>query len=127
MISSGGRCQSNPAEIQQSELYQKTAAASRRIAKNRASLQTPMPWKSKPVTALQRQLDATQLKLLRANAELELKTVYAERLEILLRERNEVIDLLRDKLEQSRQQIRRLDAEAERYAEMVRLPQRSLN
>ena len=40
-----------------------------------------MPWKSKPATDLQRQLDAAQLKLLRANAELRTRQIYCERLE----------------------------------------------
>jgi hypothetical protein len=86
-----------------------------------------MPWKPKPTSDLERQLAATQLKLLRTNAELELKTIYAERLEILLRERNELIDAQRDRIELLTERNRRLDAEADRLAEMMQPPQRSLN
>ena len=60
-----------------------------------------MPWKPKPVTNLQRQLDAAQLKLLKANTELEHKTGYVSRLEILVAERNACIDALQGRLEQS--------------------------
>ena len=42
-----------------------------------------------------------QLKLLRVNSALRLKTVYAERLEYLLHERSERIDELNGKLEQA--------------------------
>jgi hypothetical protein len=80
-----------------------------------------MPWKPKPVADLQRQLDAAQLKLLKANAELEHKTQCVSRLEILVAERNACIDALHDRIEQLREQNQRLDAEADRLAEMVRL------
>jgi hypothetical protein len=49
------------------------------------------------------------------------KEGYASRLESLVRQRCEVIDALTGKLEQSQAQVRRLDEEAERLAEMVRL------
>jgi hypothetical protein len=46
-----------------------------------------MPWKPKPATDLQREIDTLAIKLLRANSALRLKTLYCERLEYLLRER----------------------------------------
>jgi predicted nuclease with TOPRIM domain len=58
---------------------------------------------------------------LRANAALRLKTVYCERLEHLVQERSERIDELNSKLEQSRAQIRKLDAECEHLADMLRI------
>jgi hypothetical protein len=80
-----------------------------------------MPWKPKPVTDLQRQLDAAQLKLLKANAELEHKAQIVSRLETLVNERNACIDALHGRINQLREQNQRLDAEADRLAEMVRL------
>jgi hypothetical protein len=80
-----------------------------------------MPWRPKPVTDLQRQLDATQAKLLRANDELRTKQIYCERLEHLLHQRCEMIDALHGRIDQLREQNKKLDAEAERLCEMVRL------
>jgi hypothetical protein len=70
-----------------------------------------MPWKPKPVTDLRRQLNAAQLKLLKANAELEHKTQCVSRLEILVAERNACIDALHGRIEQSQERNQRLDAE----------------
>ena len=80
-----------------------------------------MPWKPKPVTDLRRQLNAAQLKLLKANAELEHKTQCVSRLEILVAERNACIDALHGRIDALREQNKRLDQEADRLAEMVRL------
>jgi hypothetical protein len=80
-----------------------------------------MPWKPRAPSDLQRQLDATQLKLLRANAELEHKTQCVSRLEILVAERNACIDALHGRIDQLRDQNRRLDQENDHLAEMVRL------
>jgi len=41
------------------------------------------------------------------------------RLELAIQQRNQTIDTLNHKLEQSRQQCRRLDEEAERYFQML--------
>jgi predicted nuclease with TOPRIM domain len=79
-----------------------------------------MPWKPRAPTDLQRQLDAAQLKLLKANAELEHKIQCVSRLEILVAERNACIDALHGRIEQLQERNRRLDAEADRLAEMVR-------
>jgi hypothetical protein len=79
-----------------------------------------MPWKPKPVTELQRQLDAAQFKLLRANAELEYKAQYVSRLETLVAERNACIDALHGRIEQLRSANHRLDEECEHLAEMMR-------
>jgi hypothetical protein len=83
-----------------------------------------MPWKPRAPTDLQRQLDAAQLKLLKANAELEHKTQCVSRLEILVAERNACIDALHDRLEAARAANQRLEQECEHLADMVRiLPQ----
>jgi hypothetical protein len=68
---------------------------------------------------LQKECEVLQLKLLKANSALANKTQYASRLEFLLHQRSETIDELNGKLEQSREQVRRLDQEAERYYEML--------
>jgi hypothetical protein len=65
--------------------------------------------RSSTETDLQRTCYALQLQLLKANSELRLKTVYAQRLEFLLHQRLETIDQLNARLEQSREQVRHLD------------------
>ena len=70
---------------------------------------------------LQRDINTLQLKLLRANSALRLKTIYAERLELLLRKRTGQIDELNGKIERLREQNKRLDQECEHLVEMVRL------
>ena len=64
-----------------------------------------------------------QLRLLKVNAELKIKSVYAGRLEALLRMRTEKIDELTAQVDQLRMQNRRLDEEAEHLAAMVARPQ----
>ena len=80
-----------------------------------------MPWKPAPVTDLQRQVDALQFKLVRLNRELSDKQQYASRLEYLMRERSKRIDELTGTIDRFREQNRRLDAEADRLCELVRL------
>jgi hypothetical protein len=48
-----------------------------------------MPWKPAAPSDLQRQVDVLSLKVLKLNAELRMKSVYCQRLEHLLHERNE--------------------------------------
>jgi len=84
-----------------------------------------MPWpprrRSSNEVELAREITTLQLKLLKVNSALAIKTRYAERLEFLLAARNARIDQLQGQLEQSRQQVQRLDAECEHLADMVRL------
>jgi hypothetical protein len=68
-----------------------------------------MSWKPAATNDLQRQVDTLAIKLLRANSELRLKTVYCQRLEFPLHQRLETIDALNAKLEQAREQNRRLE------------------
>ena len=85
-----------------------------------------MPWPRRRTPShevqLQRECEVLQLKLLRVNSALRLKTVYAERLEYLLHERSERIDELNGKLEQSRQQVQRLGLENQLLIEMIAAP-----
>ena len=60
--------------------------------------------------------------MLKVNAELRMKTIYAERLEVLLHQRLETIDALKGQLEQSRAQVRRLGLENEVLVEMIAAP-----
>jgi chromosome condensin MukBEF ATPase and DNA-binding subunit MukB len=75
-----------------------------------------MPWKP---ASLEREKHALQMKLLQANAQLRLKTIYAERLEYLLRERLARIDELNGKLEQARTINHRLEQEREHLAGLI--------
>jgi hypothetical protein len=54
------------------------------------------------------------------NSALAIKTQYASRLEYLLHQRTETIDELNGKLEQSREQVRRLDQENDQPVEIIR-------
>jgi len=71
--------------------------------------------------ALERNLDELRTTVIKLRHELTNKEGYAATLELVLRQRMERIDQLNGQLEQVREQNRRLDAEAERLAEMVRL------
>ena len=71
---------------------------------------------------LQKEVTTLQLKLLRTNAELRTKQIYAQRLEFLLQQRSEKIDELHGQLEQSRERIRRLGLENELLAAMIAAP-----
>jgi hypothetical protein len=75
---------------------------------------------------LQKVNDGLRTEILKLRHELTTKQTYAERLEILLRERMERIDDLNGKLEQAREQNKRLKAEAEHLAAMVATPRPSM-
>jgi hypothetical protein len=85
-----------------------------------------MPWPPRRPSShelqLQRECEVLQLKLLKANSELRTKTVYAQRLEYLVHERSERVDELNAKLEQSREQVRRLDLQNQILVEMIAAP-----
>ena len=67
---------------------------------------------------LQRKIHTLQVTLLRTNAELRTKVIYAERLEIALHQRCERID----QLERAHSVNRRLEAECEHLAQLVASP-----
>jgi hypothetical protein len=68
---------------------------------------------------LQREVNTLGIKLLQVNAALRVKTIYCERLELLLRQRNERVDTLYAQLERAYTINRRLEAEAEHLAALI--------
>ena len=79
-------------------------------------------WRSHPnVSQLERNLDELRTTVIRLRHEVANKTGYVGKLEVLLRERLARIDALNGKIEQLRDQNRRLDEENEHLVEMVRL------
>jgi hypothetical protein len=60
---------------------------------------------------LQRKCETLSIKLLRANAELRMKTIYASRLEVLVQERCAMIDALHGRIDQLRDQNKKLEIE----------------
>ena len=76
---------------------------------------------------LKRENDALAIKLLRANSDLKTKTLYAERLEFLLRERMQRIDELTGRLETARATNHRLERECEHLATMLANTNQHLN
>jgi hypothetical protein len=70
-----------------------------------------MLWQPKLSTDLQRQVDTLAIKLLRANSELRLKQVYAQRLEHLLCTRNARIEELTAAIDLLRKRNQHLDLE----------------
>jgi hypothetical protein len=85
-----------------------------------------MPWSprrsSTSEVQLQREVTTLQLKLLKANAALRLKTLYAERLEYLLHERSERIDELIAQVDQLRHSNKKLGLENEILTAMLAAP-----
>jgi hypothetical protein len=71
---------------------------------------------------LQKEVTTLQLKLLRANSALAIKTQYASRLEFLLHERLTKIDELTGTIDQQRERIRRLGVENEILTAMIAAP-----
>jgi hypothetical protein len=84
-----------------------------------AAITCHMPWKQHSVSDWERKVHELQMKLLAANSALRLKTIYAERLEILLRQRNERVDELNAKLEHAYFIHRRLEREAEHLSRII--------
>ena len=70
---------------------------------------------------LQRRCETLSIKLLKANAELRMKTIYASRLEVLVQERCAMIDALHGRIDQLRDQNKKLEIEAEHYADTMRI------
>jgi hypothetical protein len=69
---------------------------------------------------LQRENESLFCKLARTQTELRTKRAYATRLENLLHQRNERIDDLRGRLEQSQAQVRQLSEEADHLAQLFK-------
>jgi predicted nucleic acid-binding Zn-ribbon protein len=81
-----------------------------------------MPWKPAPLTDLEREKHQLQMALLNLRRELENKQGAVGRLELLLHERLTKIDELNGKLQQSREQVRRLGLENEILTLMIAAP-----
>ena len=71
---------------------------------------------------LLRENDGLRSEIVRLRHDLANKQGHVGRLEVLMRERSERIDELNGKIDQLREQNKRLDAENEHLLEMVRLP-----
>jgi hypothetical protein len=80
-----------------------------------------MPWKSRRLNPTEKENEQLRLVIIQLRHELENKQGAVGRLELALHQRLETIDDLRGKLDQLRAVNARLDAEAERLWEMVRL------
>jgi hypothetical protein len=78
-------------------------------------------WKVRKAYKVARECKALKTQLALLHTELRHKQDFVGRLEYLLHQRTEMIDALHGRIDQLREQNRRLDAEAERLAEMVRL------
>ena len=79
-------------------------------------------WRSRPdIAALEQTVDQLHTELIRMRRQLRGKEQFIDRLKFLVRQRSTTIDDQRGRLEQSRQQIRQLDAEADHLAELVRM------
>ena len=79
-------------------------------------------WRTRDdVAPLEHAIDQLRTENIRLRRDLTNKTGYAAKLELVLRQRTQIIDRLNDKLEQVRAQNRRLDAECEQLVELVRL------
>jgi len=77
-------------------------------------------WRATPaVEQLERHIDELRTTVIRLHREVENKAGYAAKLELVLRQRTETIDALNARLEQSREQVRRLDQECEHYFRML--------
>jgi hypothetical protein len=80
-----------------------------------------MPWKSRRLGQTEKENNQLRLVIIQLRHELQTKQTALGGLELALRERCNHIDTLNARLEQSREQCRRLDEEAERYAQMIAL------
>jgi hypothetical protein len=80
----------------------------------------PVRWRSRPDAAkLERNIEELRMAVIRLKHDLTQKSGYAATLELVLRQRTETIDQLNARLEQSREQCRRLDQECENYFRML--------
>ena len=86
-----------------------------------ASLQ-PMPWKQRAPSNLERENDRLRTTICCLRREIENKQGAVGRLELLLHERLTKIDELNAKLNQSREQVRRLGLENEILTAMIAAP-----
>jgi hypothetical protein len=80
-----------------------------------------MPWKARRPNQIEKENDQLRTVVIQLRSELETRANAVRRLEILARARSTRIDNLTGTVDRLREQNRRLDAEADRLAEMIRL------
>ena len=80
-----------------------------------------MPSKRRRLNPTEIENDRLRMTIVQLRHEVETKQGYAAKLELVVRQRTETIDQLNARLEQSREQIRRLDQECEHLADMIRI------
>ena len=73
-------------------------------------------WKLRKADEVAKECEQLRTQLALLHSELAHKQTFVGRLELLIHQRNETINNLNAKLEQSREQCRRIDAEADRLA-----------
>jgi hypothetical protein len=78
----------------------------------------PAYWKLRKANEVARECEQLRTQLAVAHTQLENKQHAVGQLEILVRQRNETFDTLNATLEQSREQCRRIDAEADRLSNL---------
>jgi chromosome segregation ATPase len=78
-----------------------------------------MPWKARRLDPTEKENEQLRMELIQLRRELENKQGAVGRLELALHQRLETIDQLNARLEQSREQCRRLDQECESYFRML--------
>jgi hypothetical protein len=81
-----------------------------------------MKWTRRRLAPIERECDQLRTTIIQLRRELETKQGAVGRLEVLLHERLTRIDELNGKLEQSRQQVRRLDLQNQILVEMIAAP-----
>ena len=81
-----------------------------------------MPWKFRLLDPIEQENDALKTTICCLRRELENKNQYTGKLEYLVHERSERIDELSAKLEQLREQLRRLGLENEILTAMIAAP-----
>jgi hypothetical protein len=81
-----------------------------------------MPWKARPREPLEKENDTLKTTIVRLRHDLANKEGAVGKLKVLLRSRTERIDELANTVAVLREQNRRLDAEADHLAELVRQP-----
>ena len=80
-------------------------------------------WRTSPaVSQLEQTIDQLRAENIRLRRKLSGKEQFIDRLKVLCRERMTRIDDQRGKIDQLREQNKRLDAEAERLVDMITLP-----
>ena len=84
-----------------------------------AAMRPPKPTPAE--LQLRRENDGLRTTVVCLRSELRHKQVFVGRLEYLLHQRSEMIDALHGRIDQLREQNKRLDAENEHLCEMVRL------